>query len=247
MVGCHHLGIRAARRTRSSTWSSCHGHRTPLIVTLTPGIWRFFGLFVTFVHELGHAFAALTTGRVVKGISLNFDHSGQMNSFGRVGFSATWSGFWGYPAPGVLGFVLITSAVFTGGPRWRCRSARSFCSSPSFSSGTSREPIIAVITAIAAQLVVVVLPLEWIAVFVAATRNSPGHRLAQGPRQDDPRPHPTPTRPAVRRFILSQGSSDCRQVIWLTLFTLVIVVCALTSAYILYTAATSRCNRSSGR
>ncbi|RAG60257.1 M50 family peptidase, partial [Burkholderia multivorans] len=34
----------------------------PLIITMTPAIWRFFGLFVTFVHELGHAFAALTTG-----------------------------------------------------------------------------------------------------------------------------------------------------------------------------------------
>ncbi len=37
----------------------------PLVVTLTPAVWRFFVMFVTFVHVLGHAFAALMTGRVV--------------------------------------------------------------------------------------------------------------------------------------------------------------------------------------
>ena len=37
------------------------------------------------------------------------DHSGQLVSSGRRGFSATWSGFWGYPAPAVVGVALVWS------------------------------------------------------------------------------------------------------------------------------------------
>ncbi|MFD1212840.1 M50 family metallopeptidase [Arthrobacter sp. GCM10027362] len=74
--------------------------------------WRWFGLFVTVVHELGHAFAALMTGQAVKGIHLRFDHSGAMHSLsrrnGRAG--AAWSGFWGYPAPAVVGAALVWAA-----------------------------------------------------------------------------------------------------------------------------------------
>ena len=69
--------------------------------------WRWFGLYVTFVHELGHAFAALMTGRFVHGLKIGLNHSGQLVSSGRRGFSATWSGFWGYPAPAVVGLALV--------------------------------------------------------------------------------------------------------------------------------------------
>ncbi|MGA7204314.1 MAG: M50 family metallopeptidase [Specibacter sp.] len=71
--------------------------------------WRWFGLYVTFVHELGHAFAALMTGRVVHGLKIGLDHSGQLVSSGRRGFSAVWSGFWGYPTPAVVGAALVWS------------------------------------------------------------------------------------------------------------------------------------------
>ncbi|MFQ4148356.1 M50 family metallopeptidase [Arthrobacter sp. LAPM80] len=71
--------------------------------------WRWFGLYVTFVHELGHAFAALMTGRFVHSLKIGLDHSGQLVSSGRRGFSATWSGFWGYPAPAVVGVALVCS------------------------------------------------------------------------------------------------------------------------------------------
>lgn len=71
--------------------------------------WRWFGLYVTFVHELGHAFAALMTGRFIHGLKIGLDHSGQLVSSGRRGFSATWSGFWGYPAPAVVGAALVWS------------------------------------------------------------------------------------------------------------------------------------------
>jgi hypothetical protein len=206
----------------------------PLVVTLTPGIWRFFGMFVTFVHELGHAFAALTTGRVVKGISLNFDHSGQMNSFGKVGFSATWAGFWGYPAPGVLGLVLITSAVYGWAPLALSLGALILLVALIFIRNFAGA-VIAVVTAVAAQLVVVFLPLEWISVFVAAL----GTGLAIGSLKDLVKVIRVHTR---RRnvqqsdaFILAQGSSLPAGG-WLTLFALVIIVCALLSARVLYTA-----------
>lgn len=69
--------------------------------------WRYFGLFSTVVHELGHAFAALVTGSRVTGIRLNFDHSGLTTSFGRPGWRTAWATFWGYPVPAVVGSVLI--------------------------------------------------------------------------------------------------------------------------------------------
>ena len=205
-----------------------------LVVTLTPAIWRFFGLFVTFIHELGHAFAALMTGRVVKGISLNFDHSGQMNSFGRVGFSATWAGFWGYPAPGVLGLVLATSAVFGWAPLALSVGALILLVALIFIRNFAGA-VIAVITAIAAQLVVVFLPLEWISVFVAAL----GTALTIGSLKDLVKVIRVHTR---RRhvqqsdaYILAQGSALPAGA-WLTLFALVIIVCALATARVLYTA-----------
>ncbi|RZU62620.1 peptidase M50B-like protein [Zhihengliuella halotolerans] len=71
---------------------------------------RWFGLYVTFVHELGHALAALMTGRVVRGIRLRLDHSGEMVSAGRGRAGSIWSGFWGYPAPAVAGALMIWSA-----------------------------------------------------------------------------------------------------------------------------------------
>ena len=78
--------------------------------------WRWFGLFITLVHELGHAVAALFTGRLVTGIHLHRDHSGSAASRGRPGFGAAFSGFLGYPAPAIVGFALVTS-VFGGYPR----------------------------------------------------------------------------------------------------------------------------------
>ncbi|MCC9177369.1 M50 family metallopeptidase [Arthrobacter sp. zg-Y750] len=82
------------------------------LLSIPRSTWRWFGLFVTFVHELGHAFAALMTGQVVKGIRLRFDHSGDMRSLGRGGFPAAWAGFWGYPVPAVVGAGLILAALY---------------------------------------------------------------------------------------------------------------------------------------
>lgn len=73
--------------------------------------WRYFGLFVTVVHELGHAFAGLMTGRLITGIKLHKDHSGTTHSVGRPGLGAVWSGFWGYPTPAVVGAALVWAAI----------------------------------------------------------------------------------------------------------------------------------------
>lgn len=78
--------------------------------------WRFFGLFTTVVHELGHAFAALMTGRVLKGITLTMDHAGTTTTIGRPGWRAAWSGFWGYPTPAVLGATLVWAGLCGWGP-----------------------------------------------------------------------------------------------------------------------------------
>lgn len=80
-----------------------------VVLSIPRATWRWFGLYVTFVHELGHAFAALMTGRFIHGLKIGLDHSGQLVSSGRRGFSATWSGFWGYPAPAVVGAALVWS------------------------------------------------------------------------------------------------------------------------------------------
>ena len=75
--------------------------------------WQYFGLFTTLVHELGHAVAAILTGRVVHGIRLRRNHSGDALSSGRGTFSLIISGMFGYPAPAIVGAAQLWS-VFNG-------------------------------------------------------------------------------------------------------------------------------------
>lgn len=75
--------------------------------------WQYFGLFTTLVHELGHAIAAILTGRVVHGIRLRRNHSGEALSSGRGRFGLVISGLFGYPAPAIVGAALLWS-VFSG-------------------------------------------------------------------------------------------------------------------------------------
>lgn len=74
-------------------------------------IWRYFGVYVTVVHELGHAFAALMTGQRLRGIRIQRDQSGATHTLARGRWPAVWSGFWGYPAPAVVGAALVVAAV----------------------------------------------------------------------------------------------------------------------------------------
>jgi hypothetical protein len=87
-----------------------------VVLSVPSATWRYFGLFATVTHELGHAFAALTSGQRLGGIKLRLNHSGTTTSFTRGRFAAVWSGFWGYPVPGVTGATLVWSGFNGWGP-----------------------------------------------------------------------------------------------------------------------------------
>ncbi|AXJ11115.1 M50 family metallopeptidase [Arthrobacter sp. PM3] len=78
--------------------------------------WRYFGLLATVTHELGHAFAAVTTGQRLGGIRLGLDHSGTTTTYSRSKASAAWSTFWGYPVPAVVGAVMVWCGFNGWGP-----------------------------------------------------------------------------------------------------------------------------------
>lgn len=78
--------------------------------------WRYFGLLATVTHELGHAFAALTTGQRIGGIRLGLDHSGTTTTYSRSRPAAAWSTFWGYPVPAVVGAVMVWCGFNGWGP-----------------------------------------------------------------------------------------------------------------------------------
>lgn len=81
-----------------------------LLLVLPGAVWRLTGIVVTIVHELGHGFAGLLTGRRAVAIRLSPDHSGLTTSHGRAA-SVPWTTFWGYPAPAVLGAGLVMSGL----------------------------------------------------------------------------------------------------------------------------------------
>ncbi|MEX1079533.1 MAG: M50 family metallopeptidase [Homoserinimonas sp.] len=83
------------------------------VLSIPRATWRWFGLFTTLVHELGHAVAAILTGRVVHGIRIRRNHSGDALSSGRGVLGTIVSGVMGYPAPAVVGAAQLW-CVFTG-------------------------------------------------------------------------------------------------------------------------------------
>jgi hypothetical protein len=78
--------------------------------------WRYVGLLATATHELGHAFAALTSGQRLSGIRLRFDHSGTTTTFSRSKLATVWSCFWGYPVPAVVGAAFVWCGFNGWGP-----------------------------------------------------------------------------------------------------------------------------------
>ena len=83
------------------------------VLSLPRATWQYFGLFATLVHELGHAVAAILTGRAVHGIRIRRNHSGEAVSSGRGVFGTVVSGVFGYPAPAIVGAAQLWS-VFNG-------------------------------------------------------------------------------------------------------------------------------------
>lgn len=83
---------------------------TGLVVALAavPPVWRVARQASTIIHEMGHVLAAWCTGRRVSGIKLHSDTSGVTLSRGKPngpGLLVTFLA--GYPAPGLLGVLLI--------------------------------------------------------------------------------------------------------------------------------------------
>lgn len=77
-----------------------------------PQLWRFFKYAITIVHEIGHAIAALLSGRRLSGIKINGDMSGATTSRGKPrGLGMIWTTWWGYPFPSVVAWVLIWAVV----------------------------------------------------------------------------------------------------------------------------------------
>lgn len=90
------------------------------VLVVPDGIWRITGVWVTMIHELGHALAGAVRGRTGMRIRVNTDHSGLTTSTGRSD-SVAWTSFWGYPAPPLVGALMVCSAAAgwtTGSPVW---------------------------------------------------------------------------------------------------------------------------------
>ncbi|WP_051297970.1 M50 family metallopeptidase [Brevibacterium album] len=73
-------------------------------------VWRIAGVWVTVVHELGHAFAGMVRGRTGMRIRVNRDHSGLTTSTGHAD-TVAWTSFWGYPTPSLVGAAVACAAA----------------------------------------------------------------------------------------------------------------------------------------
>jgi len=93
------------------------------LLSIPRPVWKWFGLFTTLVHELGHAIGAILTGRFVHGMKIRMNHSGEAVSSGRSKLGSAISGSLGYPAPAIVGAIQLwcvtqgytAIALFVGG------------------------------------------------------------------------------------------------------------------------------------
>jgi hypothetical protein len=76
-----------------------------------PGLWRHLRVVVTVVHELGHGFVGVLCGRRFTGLVLRADMSGHAVTVGPArGVGRVLSTWAGYPAPALVGAVLVRAA-----------------------------------------------------------------------------------------------------------------------------------------
>ncbi|MFJ4169405.1 M50 family metallopeptidase [Paenarthrobacter sp. NPDC089714] len=195
--------------------------------------WRWFGLYVTFVHELGHAYAALMTGRFVHSLRIGLDHSGRLVSSGRSAFGAAWSGFWGYPAPAVVGLALI--AAFSAGRSGAAMSIGALILLVSLVFLRNLTGIlVAVVSAATAQSLIIFASPEAVNYVVLAL----GIALTVGGVRDLLKLAGVHTRRRERiqasdAWILGR-TTGVPSFVWMTGFTLVITGCAAVSAGLLW-------------
>lgn len=83
-----------------------------IAVVALPPLWLRLRLLVTLSHELGHAVVGLACGRRFRGFVVNRDMSGHAVTSGRPsGLGLVLSTWAGYPAPALLGAVLVYAAL----------------------------------------------------------------------------------------------------------------------------------------
>lgn len=100
-------------------WLTWGGQVGPLVVAgigvvslFIEPIWRMLAAPVTVVHELGHAFVGVLTGRTITGIVIRPDLSGHAVTKGKPeGLGRVLTSWVGYPAPAALGAVLIWASL----------------------------------------------------------------------------------------------------------------------------------------
>lgn len=195
--------------------------------------WRWFGLYVTFVHELGHAYAALMTGRFVHSLHIGLDHSGRLVSSGRSAFGAAWSGFWGYPAPAVVGLALI--AAFSAGRSGAAMSIGAIILLVSLIFLRNLTGIlVAVVSAATAQLLIIFASPETVNYVVLAL----GIALTVGSVRDLLKLAGVHTRRRDRlqssdAWILGR-TTGVPGFVWMAAFTAVIAACAAASVWLLW-------------
>lgn len=79
-----------------------------LAAVVLPPLWRPARLAVTIVHELGHAIIGIMLGRRFTGFVVSADMSGHAVTVGpRRGLGRVASTWAGYPAPAIIGAVLV--------------------------------------------------------------------------------------------------------------------------------------------
>ncbi|GAA4427500.1 M50 family metallopeptidase [Georgenia halophila] len=82
-----------------------------LVAVVVPTLWRALRVGVTVVHELGHGLVGVLLGRRFTGLVLRADMSGHAVTVGPArGAGRVLSTWAGYPAPAVLGALLVRAA-----------------------------------------------------------------------------------------------------------------------------------------
>ncbi|MFC0676001.1 M50 family metallopeptidase [Brachybacterium hainanense] len=95
-------------------WWACAALAAALLAVTVPMVWTRVRPAVTIVHELGHAIVGMLLGRRFTGFVVSADMSGHAVTVGpRRGFGRVASTWAGYPAPAVIGALLVQLA-FSG-------------------------------------------------------------------------------------------------------------------------------------
>lgn len=77
-----------------------------------PALWRITRVVITLVHELGHAVVGIAAGRRFTGFVVRGDMSGHAVTVGpRRGVGRVLTVWAGYPAPAIVGAVMVMAAV----------------------------------------------------------------------------------------------------------------------------------------